>query len=373
MSSSAFTIDLYLFEKQFQRFKEFIFRETGSDFISFASNTYTEDHEGYKYDMYRDARKRLSYTSWQNSDVGQGNIIRSVISAIELPDNNLVQWQARYGDEKRPHNALHLAINQSSQLTEFESTLYRLYHDVDDAVTFDDLIDLFGRKYPLIAYLFFLKDCSRYMPIAPKYFDQAFKLFGVDFITNQKCSWENYSAFNNILLEIGDLLTDKLNVKVSLLDSHSFVWILSHLENDEILTEISDYLNSLVKQRETVVKVRIGQGTFRDSLVKYWSTCAVTGCEERALLIASHIKPWASCNAEEATDAYNGLLLSPSLDAVFDAGYVSFSDTGKILISKALKDSDAKVLGIESSLSLRWIEPMHKVYLDYHRKHIFKG
>ncbi|RKY67696.1 MAG: HNH endonuclease, partial [Candidatus Latescibacterota bacterium] len=30
---------------------------------------------------------------------------------------------------------------------------------------------------------------------------------------------------------------------------------------------------------------------------------------------------------------YNGLLLSPNLDACFDSGFISFDDAGNILIS----------------------------------------
>jgi putative restriction endonuclease len=38
----------------------------------------------------------------------------------------------------------------------------------------------------------------------------------------------------------------------------------------------------------------------------------------------------------ERLDLYNGLLLIPDLDAVFDRGFISFSDEGNIIISSKI-------------------------------------
>ena len=67
---------------------------------------------------------------------------------------------------------------------------------------------------------------------------------------------------------------------------------------------------------------RVGQDMFRGALLDYWQgRCCVTGLEVPALLRASHIKPWASCDSdEERLDVFNGLLLAPHLDALFDGG-----------------------------------------------------
>jgi hypothetical protein len=366
-------IDIFLFEKQFRRFREHVIEESHMDLISFSSNFYTERQEGYKYELYRDARRLLQFETWKEADIGTGKISRSVIAAIELDDNNLVQWQSRYGDEKRPHNALYVALGSHLNIEAFDSAFYSLYRKSDDLNVFENLIDLFGRKYALIAYLLFLKDRNQYMPIAPSYFDKAFSLLGVNFSTNQKCSWENYLTFNNILSELKILLADKLEGEVSLLDAHSFAWMISRtIEDNELSEDDIEYLELPEKQREAVVKARIGQGYFRDALVNYWGGCAITRCEETALLRASHIKPWAKCDSKEAVDPFNGFLLSPTLDAAFDAGFITFDDTGKVLTSTFLKESDAKILGISSSLRLSQIDARHQHYLKCHREHIFR-
>lgn len=364
-------VDLFLFEQQFQRFRKYVIKNSGLPLVSFSSNPYTEKEEGYKYKLYRDAREKLKFENWQEADIGKGKIVRSVIAAIELKNNNLVQWQSRYGDEKRPHHSLYASIEQPSQARDYDLEFYFLYRGLDDANAFNRLIALIGRKYSLIAYLFFLKNRSLYMPIAPTYFDKAFSLLGVDFSTNQKCSWNNYSNFNNILSELKILLSSKMQGDVSLLDAHSFAWTISHIEDDSKLHE-NEYFKLPTKEREAVVKARVGQGYFRDLLLEYWNSCAVTGCKENSVLRASHIKPWSKCDLQEAVDLFNGLLLSPNLDAAFDRGLISFDDEGRILISSLLQDVDAQFLGIFSSLYLRRIDHRHKPYLDYHREFIFQ-
>jgi hypothetical protein len=125
---------------------------------------------------------------------------------------------------------------------------------------------------------------------------------------------------------------------------------------------------------ETLRKERRGQEKLRKALDDYWQNqCAVTEIKNRDFLVASHIKPWAQCDSdEERLDVYNGLLLNTVLDRAFDQGYISFDDEGCILISKALSKEDADSLGITTEMRVRRITPKHKIYLQYHRKNIFK-
>lgn len=256
------------------------------------------------------------------------------------------------------------------KLSHIEQALYDLFRDeVSGEQAFGSLVELFGAKYSLLAYLFFLKDRTRYMSVAPLYFDTAFKKLGVSFTTSKQCSWENYTQYNAMLGQIQLRLSNRLDGDVSLLDAHSFAWMLaSKIEDAEVELELQEYDHLPLKEREAIVKARIGQGRFRRQLLEYWETCAVTGCEESSLLVASHIKPWSECDAREAVDLYNGLLLSPNLDAAFANSYISFADTGEVLISQALRAKDAAVLGIETEMQLRRIEGRHLPYLRYHRE-----
>lgn len=144
----------------------------------------------------------------------------------------------------------------------------------------------------------------------------------------------------------------------------------------DIIAEIdakSETLNSLNETtRETVIKARLGQGAFRDKLINYWEGCSVTGNNIFELLIASHIKPWRDCAPNECIDLTNGLLLLPNLDKAFDQGFISFQNSGEILISSQLK-SGASDFGINPNLRLRKTTEYHWPFLEYHRNKIFKN
>ena len=102
-------------------------------------------------------------------------------------------------------------------------------------------------------------------------------------------------------------------------------------------------------------------------------SCRVTGVDKPELLIASHIKPWATSDNEERLNGHNGLFLSPHVDKLFDSGFISFENNGEILVSPSL---DQEVLQ-------RWsIDPLSKVknfageqayFLETHRRAVFRA
>lgn len=124
--------------------------------------------------------------------------------------------------------------------------------------------------------------------------------------------------------------------------------------------------------REALILSRVGQGQFRRDVMRIWSRkCCVTGLAIERLLRASHIKPWKDCNNQERLDAYNGLLLSPSYDAAFDQGFISFDDAGHILVSNKIKSEQLNQLGISATANILGLRANHKKYLAYHRKEVF--
>ena len=373
MTASQPHIDPVFFQLQFEKFREFVRDKSGLAFISFASNPYTEREEGYKYSIYTIGREALGFQEWKSSDIGSGKIAEAVIAAIQIPNNNLVPWESRYGEKARPHHPLFEARENCDKLRNIEACLFKLYREEQNEQSFSELTRLFGKQYPLLAYLFFLKDRSKYLPIKPTFVDRAFEHLGADFKTRNRCSFENYLFYLELLSEVKLMLAESLMAEASLLDAHSFTWILvSQMKKAGMLADIHDCLNLSDSEREAISKRRVGQDRFRQSLIDYWSGCAVTGVSVPALLTASHIKPWANGDLNDRWSCYNGLLLSPALEKCFDSGYISFSDDGRILISSRLTIGDTYVLGIHSEMKLRRIEPAHKVYLDYHRKHRFE-
>ena len=143
----------------------------------------------------------------------------------------------------------------------------------------------------------------------------------------------------------------------------------------EILSDLEALSTLPETERQSLVLSRVGQGEFRAQLVSYWNGCAVTEANCIPLLKASHIKPWRESNNHERLDVFNGLLLSPNIDAAFDTGYITFDPQGKIVLSNAIAGAPAFQLHITAKLRInqKLLRPEHAVYLEHHRREVFRG
>lgn len=121
---------------------------------------------------------------------------------------------------------------------------------------------------------------------------------------------------------------------------------------------------------QRMVRQRVGQQAYRQAMLGYWSgACAVTGLALPQVLRASHAKPWAECESDaERLDVFNGFLLSANLDALFDSFLISFTVSGKLLVSQIITSSDQQKLGLTADMCLRWVSAQHGPYLDFHRQ-----
>lgn len=125
---------------------------------------------------------------------------------------------------------------------------------------------------------------------------------------------------------------------------------------------------------ERLVIQRLGQDIFRAGLMEYWDgRCAVTGLAVPELLRASHIKPWAVCPTDaERLDVFNGILLAPHLDAVFDNGLVTFNDDGTMQVSPAFSTESRRLLALDIPLRIDHLAAGHRYYLRWHRERLFR-
>jgi hypothetical protein len=129
----------------------------------------------------------------------------------------------------------------------------------------------------------------------------------------------------------------------------------------------------LVTEGRAEVKIRIGQSDLRKRLLKkVGPMCELTGIRNERLLWVSHIKPWAQSDSKEQVDIENVLLLSPSADSLFDLGYITFDDEGRMLAAPEITDEDLKLLGITPGARLRTpVSADKRGYLAYHRAYVF--
>lgn len=145
-------------------------------------------------------------------------------------------------------------------------------------------------------------------------------------------------------------------------------------EDSRIVEDIKQIENEIYDSTErwTMVRTRLGQGDFRKQLIAYWKDCAVTRCKLTRILKAAHIKPWRDSTDAERLDVYNGLLLMPNVDSLFDVGLITIDNSGKIHKSALLQFVDGAHFGIPDEVVVM-LEPKHHEYLEHHRAHIFAG
>jgi len=126
--------------------------------------------------------------------------------------------------------------------------------------------------------------------------------------------------------------------------------------------------------KEKLVEVRTKQRLFRERLIGFEKGCRLTGIEDLRFLRASHIKPWANSQPDERVDGQNGLLLAPHADLLFDQGWISFEDNGRLLVASNLPLEVETALGLTLKRGRRYgaFEKRQRDYLGFHRDVIFE-
>lgn len=128
------------------------------------------------------------------------------------------------------------------------------------------------------------------------------------------------------------------------------------------------YLKPTITERSGLVLSRVGQGAYRKSIINRWENrCAVTGFNDRRILIASHIHPWKDATDDERLDVNNGILLSPTYDALFDRHLITFDDSGKIVLSESINTSQFDQIGISGKERIRKLNSDNRPYLRKHQ------
>jgi len=123
--------------------------------------------------------------------------------------------------------------------------------------------------------------------------------------------------------------------------------------------------------REQLIAARLGQGTFRKNCLMLYPACPVTGTTFAPLLRASHIKPWAACeNGNERLDPYNGIILAAHIDILFDQGWISFENDGRLLISYELDMSVKEQCLLPEKIKAFSVESY--CYLEWHRNNCLR-
>jgi putative restriction endonuclease len=122
-------------------------------------------------------------------------------------------------------------------------------------------------------------------------------------------------------------------------------------------------------EREALITARRGQGLFKERVMKIERRCRITGVDNPIHLRASHCKPWRDSDNAERLDGENGLLLTPSIDHLFDWGFISFKGDGALIISPVAHRASLERMGVPtaSDLNVGTFSPGQCRFLEYHR------
>ncbi len=124
-----------------------------------------------------------------------------------------------------------------------------------------------------------------------------------------------------------------------------------------------------------IISARNGQGKYREQLLAQCPYCPFTMIADERLLIASHIKPWAACTKREKTDPYNGYILSPLYDKLFDRGFITFTEKRHVILSEFISPYTWKQINLKDGALIKAL-PMDEKrikYLKFHHQSVFKG
>ena len=122
-------------------------------------------------------------------------------------------------------------------------------------------------------------------------------------------------------------------------------------------------------ERLAIIRARKGQGLFKERVSTIESRCRITGVENPVHLVASHCKPWRDATNDERLNGENGLLLTPSIDHLFDRGFIGFEDNGDLIISPVADCPSLQRMGINTThvVNVGVFTCGQKQFLDFHR------
>lgn len=195
--------------------------------IDFSNPNSVVGVETYKHELFEKSQRLLEISRWEPSWVNTGKIIARLKPLVLDNDNNLINTFYNKSDFIN-----HFDKGSDKYDPHSEQAVYDIYRGDSEPFAFENAAKVFGRKYATLAYLFFLKDDTRFLPISPENFEISFKELNIDIKLQGNCYWEEYIRFIRIIDCIRKMLPSFLDLdhEPTLLEAHSFVWIVGRQE-----------------------------------------------------------------------------------------------------------------------------------------------
>jgi len=164
-----------------------------------------------------------------------------------------------------------------------------------------------------------------------------------------------------------------------LCNGEKIVFIESDKRNNEklFMDKFKEGINGIettgfdASEKRQIIRARIGQSFFKQALKSRGIKCALCLVDIEEFLIASHIKPWRDCSTKERLDINNGLLFCPNHDWLFDKGFISFDENGKVMINSRNHKMIISNMIAKEDISIQLNKQQLK-YMSWHRERYFR-
>jgi putative restriction endonuclease len=180
---------------------------------------------------------------------------------------------------------------------------------------------------------------------------------------------------------LGELLVDLIGTEaravvqdLAVADNAAEVVLVGQSEWEEHqVDEVKSATGIAETEKSAIVMARRGQGLFKSRVARIERKCRITGATNLDYLIASHTKPWRDASNQERLDGENGFLLVPDADLLFDRGFISFEDSGKVLVSPVADRGSIEKFGITEQMlhNVGSFSTGQRKYLEFHRESVF--
>jgi len=224
---SSITLETALKRKAYEFARYVQTRDKSDGKIDFDNSKSVLSEESYKHRLFERAQRALEINSWDETWIGTGKIFDKILPVILDNDNNLIN----NFNNKTDFND-HFRKGKDKYDSRSERAVFEIYKGSNERKAFEFAMDVFGRKYPTLGYLFFLKDDTRFLPLSPENFEKSFRELNINIKLQNNCDWDNYQTFIKIIDCIRKILPSLLDLEhePTLLEAHSFVWIIGRTE-----------------------------------------------------------------------------------------------------------------------------------------------
>ena len=258
-------LDPEKFEELHEKFLKNIYDNSIKEEYTKEESTFTNFENKYlvkyeinpKNNIFVNAHNILEIGKWDEFIKTPGLISDKLEQVCVLKISQQLLTQGRWGEKTTPDDILRL-LNQT-QILDFEKIIYKLFLESPDeeifSKNFDELYDFLydndlNKKSQFLAYLAFLVDKEKFIPIRKKQFDKVLEYYNI----NEKFSgfsWDRYNTYLKLIKALKVKLSEKYPIP-NTIEAHSYLWIVSDILKNQ--AKIGDTVSNDVYARGLELK-----------------------------------------------------------------------------------------------------------------------